>query len=210
MAELQKQVPGEPQSRSLPNRLLRPIPPKARMATLSGVGVLIALLFYTFLSAGSATLNVLCRSNLRSADVEVSMDGKSIYTDHVAAATHVSTDPKKLFGLLGKRNQTVAKSIAVLAGDHVVQVHLSSFTDKFDETAQREVKLSPGSEGALLVTAERSGMSVVYKPSTTAQPEHSASYSGLLRSMLVMVFGSAVSAAIGFVVTEFLRSKKPA
>jgi hypothetical protein len=62
----------------------------------------------------------------------------------------------------------------------------------------------------LVVSAERGGMSVVYKPSVAAQGENGSNYSGLIRSMLVMVFDSVVSAAIGFGVTEFLRSKMAA
>lgn len=176
---------------------------------LSGSVVLIALLCYTSLSAGSATLNVLCHSGLRSADIEVSMDGKAIYTDHVLT-NHISTNPKKLFGLLGKRSETLSKSLIVSTGDHVLQVHVSSTTDKFDETAQREVKLAPGSESTLLVTAGRTGISLVYKPAISADAGNKSSYSALIRSVLVMVFGSAVSAAIGFVVMEFLRSKRTA
>ena len=210
MAELQTQAPRKQPTHFSLIRVLRLIPPKARVATLCGAAVLIALLCYTSLTAGSAILNLVCRSGLRSSDIELLMDGKSIFTDHIAAAAHVSTNPKKLFGLLGSTGQTLSKSLAVPAGDHVVQVHLTSSTDKFDETTQREIKLSPGSEGELAVSAGRGGMSVVYKPSVAAQAENGSNYSGLIRSMLIMVFGSVVSAAIGFVVTEFLRSKKPA
>ena len=209
MSEVQTQAVVVSPGRSKLSGVLHLIPLKARVATLSGAMILIALLCYTSLSAGSATLNLVCRCGLRSANIEVSVDGKSIYADHLAAASHVSSDPKKLFGLLGKSGETLSKSLAVPAGDHTVHVHLSSPTDRFDETMQREVKLTPGSEGALVVTAERGGMSVVFRPSSTTQAESGSSYSGLIRSMLVMVFGSVVSAAIGFVVTEFLRSKKP-
>lgn len=179
------------------------------MALLSGSLVLVALICYTSLSAGSSTLNLVCRNGFRSADIELSMDGKSIYSGHVSA-NHVSTNPKKLFGLLGKASETLSKSLVVPTGDHVIQVHLSASAEKFDETTQRQVKLTPGSEGTLLITVERSGMSVLYKPSVNAQTDSDSNYSGLARTMLITVFGSAVSAAIGFVVTEFLRSKRAA
>ena len=53
-------------------------------------------------------------------------------------------------------------------------------------------------------------MSIVNKSSVAPEAENGSGYSAVLRSMLVMIFGSAVSAAIGFVVQEFLRSKKTA
>ncbi len=208
MSEIQTQSPGQPQTFSRLNSALRLIPPKARLALLSGSLVLFGLICYTSLSAKSSTLNLVCRNGFRSAEIELSIDGKSIYSDHIYA-NHVSTNPKKLFGLLGKTTEMLSKSLVVPAGDHVIQVHLSASVENFDETTQRQLKLTPGSEGTLLVTAERSGMSVLYKPSAPAEAQNGSSYSGLFRSMLVMVFGSVVSAAIGFVVQEFLRSKRP-
>ena len=130
------------------------------------------------------------------------MDGKSIYVDHLVPS------PKKFFGVIGKKSSIFSKSLAVPAGDHIVQVHLISAEDRFDQTAQEQLKLVRASENTLLINAERGGMSIVNKSFVVPGVENGPSYSAVLRSMLVMVFGSAVSAAIGFVVQEFLRSKK--
>ena len=65
------------------NRVVQLIPPKARLAVLTGLLVLVGLAVYTSLFGGSATLNLICRHDLRSADISVSIDGRTIYTDHI-------------------------------------------------------------------------------------------------------------------------------
>lgn len=187
------------------NRVVQLIPPKARLAVLAGSLVLVGLAVYTSLSGGSATLNLICRHDLRSADISVSIDGRTTYTDHISA------NPKKLFGILGKRGEIFSKSLTVPSGEHVVQVHLISATSGFDQTKQHELDLRPGNEATLLIAAQRSGMSLVYQGPVTAPSKNLGSvYSDSLRSILVTLLGSAVSAVIGFFVQDFLRSKKAA
>jgi len=187
------------------NRVVQLIPPKARLAALTGSLVLLGLAVYTGLSGGSATLNLICRHDLHSADISVSIDGRTTYTDHI------SESPKKLFTILAMRGETFSKSLTVPSGQHVVQVHLSSTTDGFDQTKQRELNLLPGNEATLLVAAARNGMTLEYRGSVTAPIKNvGPAYSDSLRSMLITLIGSAASAVIGFVVQEFLRSKKAA
>ena len=187
------------------NRVVQLIPPKARLAVLTGLLVLVGLAIYTSLLAGSATLNLICRHDLRSADISVSIDGRTTYTDHISAS------PKKLFAILGKRGETFSKSLTVPSGEHVVQVHLSSATDGFDQTKQRELNLLPGNETTLRIDAHRKGMSLVYPgPATSPTNNLGSAFPDSLRSILVTLLGSAVSAAIGFVVQDFLRSRKAA
>jgi hypothetical protein len=184
------------------NRVVRLIPLKGRAAILTGSIVLISLAVYTSLT-GSATLNLICRHTLRSAEISVSIDGKTIYSDHISAS------PKKFYEILGKRSETFSKSLTVPSGNRVVEVHLSSATDGFDQTRQCEVSVPPGKEATLLIEAQQSGMSLVNKGSATGPTRNLGSaYSDSLRSVLVTLLGSGVSAAIGFFVQEFLRSKK--
>ena len=186
------------------NHLVQLIPPKARMAVLTGALVLVGLAVYTSLPGGSATLNLICRHDFRSTDISVAIDGRTTYTDHISAS------PKKLFAIVGKR-ETFSKALTVPSGEHVVQVHLSSATDGFDQTRQCELSVPPGKEATLLVEAQQSGMSLVTKGSATVPARNLESgYSDSLRSVLVTLLGSGVSAAIGFFVQEFLRSKKTA
>ena len=184
------------------NRVVTLIPPKGRTALLTGSIVLISLAVYTSLT-GSATLNLICRHALRSADISVSIDGKTIYADHISAS------PKRFYEILGKRSETFSKSLTVPSGNRVVEVHLSSATDGFDQTKQCELSVPPGKEATLLIEAQQSGMSLVNKGSATAPARNLESpYSDSLRSVLITLLGSGVSAAIGFFVQEFLRSKK--
>jgi hypothetical protein len=186
------------------NRIVRLIPSKARVGLLTGSIVLISLAVYTSLT-GSATLNLICRHALRSADISVSIDGKTIYSDHISAS------PKKFYEILGKRSETFSKSLTVPSGNRLVVVHLTSATDGFDQTTQCELSVPPGKEATLLVEAQQSGMSLVNKGSATASARNLESgYSDSLRSVLVTLLGSGVSAVIGFFVQEFLRSKKTA
>ena len=80
-------------------------------------------------------VNLVVRHDLRSADIQVFMDGKSIYVDRVVSS------PKKFFGVIGKKGSSFSKSLAVPAGSHIVQVHLASAEDRFDQTAQQQLNL---------------------------------------------------------------------
>lgn len=185
-------------------RVVRLIPPKGRAALLTGSMVLISLAVYTSLT-GSATLTLICRHALRSADISVSIDGKTMYSDHISASS------KKFYEILGKRSETFSKSLTVPSGNRVVEVHLSSATDGFDQTRHCDLNLPPGKEATLLVEAQQSGMSLVNKSSASfAARNLESGYSDSLRSVVVTLLGSGVSAAIGFFVQEFLRSKKTA
>ena len=162
------------------NRVVQLIPPKARLAVLTGLLVLVGLAVYTSLFGGSATLNLICRHDLRSADISVSIDGRTTYTDHISAS------PKKLFAILGKRGETFSKSLTVPSGEHVVQVHLSSATDGFDQTKQRELNLLPGNETTLRIDAQRNGMSLVYPGPVTAPTKNLGSaFPDSFRSILL-------------------------
>ncbi len=187
------------------NHPVQLIPPKARMAVLTGVSVLVGLAVYTSLSGGSATLNLICRHDFRSTDISVAIDGRTTYTDHISAS------PKRLFAIVGKRGVTFSKSLTVPSGEHFVQVHLSSATDGFDQTKQQELNLLPGSEATLLIDAQRNGMSLAYQRPIAAPTKNLGSaYPDSLRSIALTLIGSAVSAVIGFFVQEFLRSRKAA
>src|SRR5437868_2274056 len=128
MLETSAQPPEPRPALSITNRFaavckhaVRWIPPKARLAVLCGSLVLAVLAVYTSLSSGPATLNLVCRHNLQSADLSVSVDGKVIYSDQI------SDGAKKRFGIFGKRvGKTFSKSLVVASGEHAVQVHLTS------------------------------------------------------------------------------------
>src|SRR5215469_9651622 len=210
MSETLSEKPAPPHASGLAdsakaawNRVIRIVPTKARLGLLTGSVVLVVLAAYTSLSGGSATLNLICHHDLRSADISVSIDGKTIYTDHISAS------PKKFYDVLLRRSETFSKSLTVPSGEHVMQVHLSSASDGFDQTKQHDLNLLPGNEATFVINAQQSGMSLAYQGHVTATPKSLGStYSDSLRWILVTLLGSGVSAIIGFFVQEFLRSKK--
>ena len=69
------------------NRLVQLIPPKARMAVLTGALVLVGSAVYTSLSGGSATLNLICRHDFRSTDISVAIDGRTTASRQEARQT---------------------------------------------------------------------------------------------------------------------------
>lgn len=189
------------------NEIVQRIPTKARLPVLAGVVVLITLAAYTSLSSGSAILNVVCRHNFRSAELSVFIDGKLSYTGQISG-----TEKNRFgVGILGKQIEgTFSKSLPVSYGEHVVQVHLSSAADGFDQTKRYGINLSRGRDATLLITAQRGSLSLVYQGNPIASSKEDSDYFASMRSMLVTVLGTVVSAGIGFMVQEFLRSRKAA
>jgi hypothetical protein len=182
---------------------IRSILPKARLPIFAGLPVLVGLALYTSLSTGSATLNLVCRHNLRSADLSVSMDGKLILTDELSGSS------LKRFGVFGKRLEgTFSKSLSVPSGVHVIDVHLTSSADGFDQTRRCGVTLPPGQDATLVISTQRGGLSLL--PAITPPRDAGFKYSDSLRSILITAIGSVVSASVGFMVQEFLRSRKTA
>ena len=187
-------------------RVVQWIPPKARLAVLAGSVVLIGLALYTSLSSGSATLHLVCRHDLRNADLSVFVDGQLSYTDQISGSM------KRRFGIFGTQVEgTFSKSLAIPSGEHIVQVQLKSAEEGFDQTKSCRVNVLRGKEATLLITTQRSRMSLVYQGPPVAPAEDAASdLFETMSSILVTVIGSAVSAGIGFIVQECLRPRKAA
>jgi hypothetical protein len=161
------------------------------------------LALYTSLSTGSATLNLICRHNFRTVDLSVSIDGKLILTDEISGSS------LKRFGVFGKRLEgTFSKSLSVPSGFHVVDLHLKSLADGFDQTRRCGLTLPAGKDATLVISTQRGGLLLM--PSITPRRDVGFKYSDSLRSILITAIGSVVSASITFVVQEFLRSRKTA
>lgn len=185
---------------------LQRIPRKVRLAVLTASVVLFGLALYTFLFSSSATLNLVCHHNLRSAELSVFIDGKLADVEQISGAA------KKRFGIFDTRIEgSFSKSLAVAAGHHVVRLRLRSAADGFDQTKVCGVNLVPGEDSSVVVTTGRGTMSLAYEgPRVETENETLSSYFNSLRTVLVTILGSAVSAAIAFIVQEALRAKKSA
>ena len=183
---------------------LHRIPRVARVAALIGVVLLAVLGVRAYLAGGSAVLNLVCRHNLRAADLAVYIDGKLSYTEQLSGSA------KKRFGIVGPRvAKTFSKSLVVPSGERVVNVHLKSAADGFDQEQSCSLNLPPGKAGTLVIAMQQNGMSLTFQGSPVAPAESAGSgYRDSVRWILLTVGGSAVSAGIGFMVQEFLRSRK--
>jgi hypothetical protein len=184
-------------------RALRWIPPKARLAVLTGSLVLAGFGVYSALSSGTSTLQIVCRHNFRAADVSVRVDGALAFSEHLSGAA------RRRLGVFEQVEGNFSKSVSLSSGEHLVEVRLRSADDGFDQTKSSRVNLPRGQAATLHISTSRSAMSLAYQG-----PEVSAagpsSFSDHAISVLVTIMGSAVSAGIGFFVQEFLKSKKPA
>jgi len=185
-------------------RFFQWIPPKARAAAAVGVVVFIVAGLYGILSSGSSVLNLVCQHNLKSADLSFSVDGKSIYSDHISATV------KRRFGFLDKKVEgTFSRSFTISSGKHDLKIRVASAPDRFDQTKLIAVSLVSGKEATVIVNAQRGSLVVSYDgPPVLENKDGNPSYAAGFHSVLMTVVGSAASAVIGFMVQEFLRKRK--
>jgi len=185
-------------------RLLQWIPRKARLAVCCGLLVLIPLALHSYLSNGRGDLNLICRHNLQSAELTVSIDGKLAFSESSAGTV------KKRFGFLDKKVEgTLSKAVSLPLGKHTIRVNLKSSPERFDQTRQIAVNMVAGKESTVLITSQRGDLSLAYQGASVASNEvEAAVVPASVWSILITVAGSAASAAIGFMVQEFLRGRK--
>jgi hypothetical protein len=168
--------------------------------------LVIGLGIYMYLSNESGSLNLVCRHNLQTADLSVSVDGRVVFADQIAGTV------KKRFGIFDKKVEgTFSRTLTVSEGEHVVSVHLRSEPERFDQTRQISINAVSGKEATVIITAQKGDLSLAYRGiPVSAVKDTSPGYLGSLRSVLFTVMGSVVSAAIGFAVQEFLNGRKAA
>ena len=178
--------------------------PRAGLALSLGflAAVLLGISAYVFLP--SATLQIVCRHDFRSADLTVSVDGEVVHTDTLNGAV------RKWFGVLERTEGTYARSLPVSAGRHVVAVHLRA--PGYDRTRSIEGEFSRGKETTLSVDSGR-GLWLAWRGTggraSAAEPgSPSSSWFRYAGSIMMTIFGSIVSASIGVLVQDFLRSRR--
>jgi hypothetical protein len=155
-------------------------------------------------STGTVALRVVGRHGFRSATVAVLVDGRTAYSEQVSGSA------RKRYGLFEKVAGTFSKTLVLTEGEHVVEVHFTT-GDGYDQAKRCGVKLVPGQEATLQIAAQRSGLSLSYQgPPVAPVKESDTAYFAQVRSLLLTIGGSAMSAAIGLVVQDFLKSKRPA
>jgi len=184
-------------------RVLQRMPRKLRVPILAGLVLLLGFIVYTVASASSATLNLVCRHNFRNAELSVFIDGKLARTDTISGIA------KKRFGVFDTKIEgTFSKSIAIPAGEHLLQVRVRSAADSFDQSKQCGINVAAGKDATVIISAQRGGVTLAYSGPPPSATMDGSGYFSYLRTVAATVFGSIVSAAIGFVVQDFMRSRK--
>ena len=178
------------------------LPPKRRWA-LGGSVLLLVLLVWFLPGSGSGTLKLVFRHDLDSADASVRVDGKLV------DSLHLSRSVKRRLPFLDKSASTSTRNLSVASGSHVVEVHVQSDDGEYNQTRRCGVNIPSGQQATLVISSLRGGIGLAYEGVPVAPSGGPDSdYSGYLRSIMVTVVGSAVSAAIGFMVQEALRKRK--
>jgi hypothetical protein len=156
------------------------------------------------LPSRSARLNIACQHSFSSAEVLVSVDGDLVYRGQVSGT-------RKRFGFFGgNKPRGLAKSVAVPSGRHTVQVRLNAEADGFDQTRSASVVFSPNQENSLSITQDRRGLFLSSQPGSELPSESGSlnSYQKYLTSIVLSILGSGMSAVIGFLVQDFMRTQK--
>jgi hypothetical protein len=102
-----------------------------------------------------AHLNLDVRHSLRSVNLSVTVDGKSVLETTLAGSG-------RRFGVIGKRAaRGFTRTIEVAPGVRIVRVRVRSAEDKFDQTRVERFDLDAAAVASIRIAAERSGLTLV-------------------------------------------------
>jgi len=180
------------------------VSPRARLALSLGCLAAVMLGISAFVFLPSATLQLVCRHGFRSAAITVSIDGEVVHTDTLTGTV------RRWLGVLDRTEGTYARALPVSAGRHVVAVNVRA--PGFDRTRSIQGEFRRGQESTLSVEAGR-GLSLAWRGtgggvSAAELANPSSSWFRYAGSIMMTILGSIVSASIGVLVQDFLRSRK--
>ncbi|HXB57244.1 MAG TPA: hypothetical protein VN461_20940 [Vicinamibacteria bacterium] len=179
---------------------VRRLSPKGRFALSLGLLAAILLAVSVFLSLPSATLKLVCRHDFRTAELTVWIDGSVVHTDTMTGAV------KKLWGVLEKTEGTYSRTLPVSSGKHLVQVRIRG--TGYDRTRSIQANFARGTESTLGIDSGRELLLAWRTPVAGTEPSGGTSLFRYAGSVLMTIFGSVISASIGVLVQNFLRSRK--
>ena len=190
--------------RSTQKRLMA-LPRNLRLAALALLLFVVGAVLFTRLLANPAKVTIACQHGFHSAELSVWADGDLIYSGTVNGTS------KSRFGFLGgSKSPGLYTSIDVPAGRHSIRVRLNADSEGYDQTKILSADFGEGGGNSLNITAGRRSLSVLAQgaPETTNENGIVASSRRLASSIMLSIFGSGMSAAIAFLVQEFLRAQK--
>ena len=177
-----------------------------------------------------AHLNLDVRHNFKSVNVTVTIDDERAFDARLEGGG-------KKFGVFGKREERGhTRTFDLQPGVRVVRVRVHSSADKFDQTRVERFDVGPAAVASLRLVVEKAGLAVfadrppIVQPGTPAPrqaamlpvpsasdapSQHPPAPRGVIaelyltmRSVLIAVAGFVATTAAGFVVQEFLVSRK--
>ncbi len=189
--------------RSAYRRFIR-LPRNLRLASLALLLFVVGAVLFTRLFSNPAKVTIVCQHGFRTAELSVWVDGDLTYSGTVNGSSRAR------LGFLGSRPAGLYKTIDVPAGRHSIRVRLEADNEAYDQTKLVSANFGEGGDNSLSVSAGRHGLSVVAKgtPDATDDSGIVSSSRRLASSVMLSIFGSGMSAAIAFLVQEFMRAQK--
>ncbi|MCI0352303.1 MAG: hypothetical protein L0Z53_23030 [Acidobacteriales bacterium] len=187
--------------------MLRKIPRKAYFTALLLLAA-IALFTWRFSILGeTATLKLKVQHSLKSADIEVFVDGVSRYKGKVSGPT------KRRFGFRNNAEGSFSHTFHLHPGSHLVRIQLKSAPENYDEINEIQMDIGPDKERLLTVTADRRRLRMAAQTPETAATQATPSwYQSYFTSLSLTISGTMISMLFGFLIQQFLdlfRRKPP-
>jgi hypothetical protein len=175
-----------------------------RRKLLIGAGLGLGLLSIPLLHrSGSAQLNLVCQHNFRRAEITVRVDDDQVYRGTLTGTM------RKRFGFLESGVQgSFSKTLIVPAGHHAVQVSVSPAGEPYELSQTTYGDFAENSLRTLSVSVRGGSVQLAWEDTgASSDVPTGAGYRKYTSSTLMTIWGSAMSAVVGFFIQEFLRSR---
>jgi len=180
------------------------LPRNFRLAALALVLFVVGAMLFSRLFSNPAKVTIVCQHGFRTAELSVWADGDVIYSGTVNGSS------KGRLGFLGSKSPGLYKTVDVPAGRHSIRVRLDAENESYDQIKIVSANFGEGGDNTVSISAGRHGLSVVAHgaPEATDDSGIVSSSRKVASSVMLSIFGSGMSAAIAFLVQEFLRAQK--
>ncbi len=175
-----------------------------RRKLLIAAGLVLGLISLPFVHrSGSARLNLVCQHNFRRAEISVLIDDDQVYRGTLTGSM------RKRFGILESGVQgSFSKTLDVPAGRHAVQVSVKPAGEPYELSQTTSADLAENSVRTLSVSVHGGAVQLAWDDAVVSSDAPPASgYRKYTGSTLMTIWGSAMSAVVGFFIQEFLRSR---